>query len=425
VWPNYTGNALVLPPLLIASQADRPNTSNMDDPDTSDSSTDSTADDFTVTPHKVAGDIDYQKLTERFGADILTDGQLERFPQPPHPLLRRGVYYAGRDVDRLLNALDGNERVSIVTGIGPSGPMHIGHVFAFYFAKWLQAETGAHVYIPLSDDEKHLSRNQSLVETREYTRENLRDLLAVGFNPDRTRIVIDTADADLVYPLAVALSKQITPAARNAVYGEPENIGMGFYPAIQATHLLLPQFVDGPHTTTVPIAVDQDPHVRVARDVAVKERFPTEKPGALLSEFLPGLSGPGKMSSSDDTPAIALTDDRETVQKKLGQAYSGGRENIEAHREYGGDPAVDVAFQLLRCFFEPNDSTLERLAREYRTGELLSGNLKARAAERIGDFLEAHQARRPNDDELNSMLSSYRLTDAERKRALRTVGAAN
>lgn len=396
----------------------------MDDTDTTESSTDdtdNTADGFTVTPHDVSGDIDYRKLLDRFGADALTTEQLDRFPQPLHPLLRRGVYYAGRDVDRFLDALDDDERISIVTGIGPSGPMHIGHVFAFYFAKWLQAETGAHVYIPLSDDEKYLSRDQSLAETREYARENLRDLVAVGFDSERTRIVIDTADADVVYPLAVALSKQITPAARDAVYGEPANIGMGFYPAVQATHLLLPQFVDGPHATTVPIAVDQDPHVRVARDVAAKERFPVEKPGALLSKFLPGLSGPGKMSSSDSAPAIHLTDDRETVREKMGRAYSGGRENVAAHREHGGDPDVDVAFQLLRAFFEPDDEVIERLAREYRAGDLLSGDLKARAAERIADFLEAHQSRRPNDNELDDALALYRLTDDERERALDAV----
>lgn len=393
--------------------------SNIDttDNDSTDDS-DNTADDFSVTPHDVSGDIDYRKLLNHFGADALTTEQLNRFPQPPHPLLRRGIYYAGRDVDRLLDSLDDDDRVSIVTGIGPSGPMHIGHVFAFYFAKWLQAETGAYVYIPLSDDEKHLSRNQNLAETRDYTRKNLRDLLAVGFDTDRTRIVIDTADADVVYPLAVALSKHVTPAARNAVYGEPENIGMGFYPAVQATHLLLPQFMDGPHTTTVPIAVDQDPHVRVTRDVASKERFPVEKPGALLSKFLPGLSGPGKMSSSNDAPAIHLTDDRKTVREKLGEAYSGGRESVEAHREHGGNPEVDVAFQLLRCFFEPDDEVLERLAREYRHGELLSGDLKAHTAERIADFLEAHQARRPSDEELDDALTPFRLTDTERERAL-------
>ena len=387
--------------------------------DTDEDDTDSSEN--TVTPDEVAGEVDYGKPLDRFGADALTDDHLSRFPQPPHPLLRRGSYYAGRDVDRLLDTIEGDERCSIVTGVGPSGPMHIGHAVTFYFAKWLQAATGAVVYVPLSDDEKYLSRDQSLAETRDHTRENLRDLVAVGLDPERTRFVIDTADADVVYPLATALAERITPAARDAVYGEPANIGIGFYPAVQATHLLLPQFVDGPHVTTVPIAVDQDPHVRLARDVAAKERFPVEKPGALLSKFLPGLDGPGKMSASDDAPTIYLTDDRETVHEKLGRAYSGGRTDVEAHREHGGDPEVDVAFQLLSAFFERDDDELDRLAREYQAGELLSGDLKAHAADRIADFLDAHQARRPSDAAPDDALAPYRLTDAERERALAAV----
>ena len=387
--------------------------------DTDEDDTDSSEN--TVTPDEVAGEVDYGKPLDRFGADALTDDHLNRFPQPSHPLLRRGSYYAGRDVDRLLDTIEGDERCSIVTGVGPSGPLHIGHAVTFYFAKWLQAATGAVVYVPLSDDEKYLSRDQSLAETRDHTRENLRDLVAVGFDPERTRFVIDTADADVIYPLATALAERITPAARDAVYGEPANVGMGFYRAVQTTHLLLPQFVDGPHVTTVPIAVDQDPHVRLARDVAAKERFPVEKPGALLSKFLPGLDGPGKMSSSDDAPTIHLTDDRETVHEKLGRAYSGGRTDVEAHREHGGDPDVDVAFQLLDAFFERDDDELDRLAREYQAGELLSGELKAHAADRVADFLDAHQARRPGDAALDDALAHYRLTDAERERALAAV----
>ncbi|PSQ02446.1 tryptophan--tRNA ligase [Halobacteriales archaeon QS_5_70_17] len=375
-----------------------------------------------IDPTETDAGPDYRRLLERFGADPLTDDQLARFPSPPHPLLRRGVYYAGRDVDRLLAAAERGDPVSVVTGVGPSGPMHLGHAVTFYFAKWLQSELGAHVYVPLSDDEKYLTRGQDLRETRRHTRENLRDLLAVGFDPERTRFVVDTADADVVYPLATALAKDLTPATVEAVYGDPGNVGAGFYPAVQAAHLLLPQFVRGPHATTVPVAVDQDPHVRVARDVAAKERFPAEKPGALLATFLPGLAGPGKMSSSEDVPRIELTDDPEAVRATVREhAYSGGRESLDAHREHGGDPAVDVAFRYLHAFFEADDATVARLAREYRSGELLTGELKGYAADRIGEFLAAHQERRPEGDLLTA-LEPYRLTGAERERALGAVG---
>ncbi|ADD05658.1 tryptophan--tRNA ligase [Natrialba magadii ATCC 43099] len=388
-------------------------------------STDATADppedDFTVTPYAVTGEVDYDKLLERFGADPLTDDQIKRFPD--HPLLRRRTFYAGRDVDSYLDAAAAGEPHAIVTGRGPSGPMHLGHVLPLYLAKRFQQETGATVYIPLSDDEKFLAKAQSFESIGEHTHENLRDVLAVGFDPERTRIVVDTADADVVYPIAVRLAKHLTPATVEAVYGEQDTVGLQFYPAVQATHLLLPQLVAGRQPTLVPIAIDQDPHVRICRDVAAKEALPVDKPGALLGRFLPSLAGPGKMSSSGDAPSIELTADYDTVAETIHtHAYTGGRATLEEHREHGGDPAVDVPFQYLRFFFEEDDDALDSIADAYRAGDLLSGELKELAIERITDFLAAHQRRRAELDGISNELESYRLTDDERRRALERAG---
>lgn len=373
--------------------------------------------DATVTPYDIEGDLDYGKLLDRFGADAVTDDQIARFPDPPHPLVRRGVFYAERDLDPFLAAAERGDTHSIVTGLGPSGPLHIGHAFPFYFVKYLQERTGAHVYVPVSDDEKRFTRDLSFDEVHGHLRENLRDLLAVGFDPERTRILIDTVDADALYPHAAAFAGDVTQSTVAATYGDPGNVGASFYPAMQTAHLLLPQLVHGEHPTLVPIAVDQDPHVRVCRDVAAKEKYDVRKPGALLSTFLPGLAGPGKMSSSDGAPSIRLTDDREAVERKVNEhAYSGGRDSLAEHREHGGDPAVDVAFRYLRAFFEDDDAEVERLAREYRAGELLSGEMKAHAIDRIASFLDAHQRRREALGDLREELEPYRLTDGERAR---------
>ncbi|WP_222915951.1 tryptophan--tRNA ligase [Natrinema sp. SYSU A 869] len=381
----------------------------------------STADEFTVTPYAVEGEIDYEKLLEQFGAEPLTDEQIARFPD--HPLLRRRTFYAGRDVDDYLEAADSGAPHAIVTGRGPSGPMHLGHVLPLYLAKRFQRETEATVYIPLSDDEKFLAKDQSFDAIGEHTRDNLRDILAVGFDPERTRIVVDTADADVIYPIAVRLAKHLTPATIEAVYGDQDTVGLQFYPAVQAAHLLLPQLVDGRQPTLVPIAIDQDPHVRVCRDIAAKEALPVKKPGALLGRFLPSLEGPGKMSSSGDAPSIELTADSETVAETIRtHAYTGGRATIEDHRENGGDPTVDVPFQYLRYFFEPDDAELEHIAADYRSGTLLSGELKEIVIERITEFLADHQRRRAELGSLEAELEPYRLTERERQRALERAG---
>jgi tryptophanyl-tRNA synthetase len=390
--------------------------------DTNDDSTDTTSenDDFTVTPYAVEGEIDYDRLLDQFGAEELTQEDVAAFPEPVHTMLRRRVFYAGRDVDRFTEAAAAGEQVSLVTGVGPSGPMHLGHALVFYFAKHLQEQTGAHVYIPLSDDEKLFGKDLSPAERRRYTRDNVRDILGVGFDPDLTRIVVDTVDADAVYPQAARFAGDLTMGTVEAAYGEQNNPGLAFYPAMQATHLLLPQLVHGPHPTLVPVAVDQDPHVRVCRDLAGKQRYDVSKPATLLMKFLPQLGGDGgKMSSSEDgadAPPIYLTDDRETVTEKVTtHAYSGGKSSVEAHRREGGDPDVDVAYRYLHAFFEPDDDEVAAIARQYRDGELLSGELKLKAADAIASFLEAHQARRPAEDvRVAEAVEPYRLREEER-----------
>ena len=77
---------------------------------------------------------------------------------------------------------------------------------------------------------------------------------------------------------------------------------------------------------------------------------------------------------------------------------------------------------MLQVFFEPDDDELDRIAREYRSGDLLSGDLKSYAADRIADFLDAHQARRPSEDDLDAALVPYRVTAGERDQALSRVG---
>ncbi|WP_435359753.1 tryptophan--tRNA ligase [Haloarchaeobius sp. DFWS5] len=380
-----------------------------------------TADEYAVTPDSVSGTVDYDELLKQFGADRLTDEQVAGLPD--HPAIRRDIYYAGRSVEDYVTAANAGDPHAVVTGVGPSGPLHVGHLLVFSLAKELQDETGATLYIPLSDDEKYFTRDLTYDEISGYTRDNLRDLLAFGFDPEKTRFVVDTADADVVYPVASALAKHLTQSTVEATYGPPDNVGQSFYPAVQAAHLLLPQLVDGAQPTLVPVAVDQDPHVRVCRDVAAKERFPVQKPGALLGKFLPDLSGPGKMSTSEGEATIYLDDDRDTVRDKvLTHAFSGGRSSLDEHREHGGDPDVDVAFQFCRFLFEPDDDALARLEREYRAGELLSGELKEYAAARIADYLAAHQRRKADLGPLSEELPAYRLTADERRRARAAVG---
>ena len=114
------------------------------------------------------------------------------------------------------------------------------------------------------------------------------------------------------------------------------------------------------------------------------------QPSSTYHRFAVGLTG-DKMSSSMPETTLFLSDTPDEVEKKIKAAFSGGRETIEEHREMGGDPDIDVAFQYLMFFFEEDDEELERIHAEYKSGNMLTGELKAICIEKANTWLEEHR----------------------------------
>ena len=112
--------------------------------------------------------------------------------------------------------------------------------------------------------------------------------------------------------------------------------------------------------------------------------------------MIPPLGGPkGKMSGSNENETIYTTDSPEVVKKKINKyAFSGGQPDIEEHRKKGGNPDIDVSYQYLRIFFEPDDKKLERIHDDYKSGKMLTCELKGILIEKINEFLAVHQQKR-------------------------------
>ncbi len=101
------------------------------------------------------------------------------------------------------------------------------------------------------------------------------------------------------------------------------------------------------------------------------------------------------MSSSDPLSYIALTDDPGGIKNKIMKyAFSGGRETIAEHRKKGGVPEVDVSYQYLYSQFEPDDKKIKRIYEDYKSGSLLTGELKQILIEKLESFLRDHQRKR-------------------------------
>ncbi len=351
--------------------------------------------DFKVTPWEVSGEINYEKLIKDFGTTLIAD-KLKKRLETLHPLLKRGFYFSHRDFDKWLEAYDRGKKVSVITGRGPSEKMHIGHLVPFLVAKSLQDNFDCEVFIPISDDEKFfVKENLTFEQALEYSKDNILDLIALGFKPGKTFIFEDFVYTD-IYKYAARIAKRMTYSTAKAAFGlKPEqNVGWSFYPAMQAAHILFPQFARGSHISVVPVAIDQDPFIRLTRDIAEHPDFNFIKPAALHAKFIPALTGAAKMSSSEGSQ-IFLSDSPEDVKKKINKyAFSGGQATVEEHRKLGGNPDVDVSFQYLRMFFEPDDRKLAQIEKDYRSGKMLTGELKAILIDKINAFLKEHQKRK-------------------------------
>lgn len=353
------------------------------------------ADDFVVTPWHVEGDIDYDKLIKKFGTEKLSKSVLDKIKQiagEDHFMLRRGIFFSHREMDRIVADYEKGKEFFLYTGRGPSGHTHIGHLVPWVFAKWLQDKFKVNMYFQLTDDEKFFSKqNLTLEETSKFAFENALDFIALGFKPENTKIIINTKNIQRLYPIAANVAKKINFSNTKATFGftGETNIGMIFYTALQSA----PCFIEN-KPVLIPLGVDQDPHFRLTRDVAPK--IGKIKPALIHNIMIPGLQGPGgKMSASDENGTIYTTDSPKEVKKKINKyAFSGGQPDIEQHRKIGGNPDIDVSFQYLRIFFEPDDNKLKSIYDDYKSGKMLTGELKAILIEKINNFLETHQEKR-------------------------------
>ena len=359
-----------------------------------------------VTPWEVEGSVDYGKLVKEFGVSLIPD-KIEKRLKDTHPLLRRGIYFAHRDFDKWLGNYDNKQKVSIITGRGPSEKMHLGHLVPFLVAKSMQDAFNCNVYIPVSDDEKfYVKENLSFNDSIEYSRDNILDLIALGFKIKKTFIFEDFVYTK-IYRNAAKIAKRITYSTAKAAFGlkNESNIGWSFYPAMQAAHILFPQFQEGKHLSLVPIGIDQDPFIRLTRDIASHNDFGFEKPAAIHAKFIPSLYGDPKMSSSKEG-SIFLSDSKKEVENKIKKyAFSGGQATTKEHKEKGGNPDIDVSYQYLKMFFEESDDKLKKIYDDYKSGALLTSELKQILIDKLNKFLEEHQDKKEKaKDKINDFI---------------------
>jgi len=351
-----------------------------------------------VTPWEVSGRIDYDKLIREFGTDPLTLEVLETVQKHTgtlHPQLKRKIFFSHRDLEWILQRYEAGERFYLYTGRGPSGPVHIGHLVPWIFTKHLQEKFDAKLYFQMTDEEKFLHQDDfTLEESEKWTYENALDIIAMGFDSKKTKIVIDRKSMDVLYEVAIRIAKHVNFSTVRAVFGfhDSTNIGLTFFPAIQAAPAFLESALLGQNVPClIPAAIDQDPYWRVTRDVAPKLGY--YKPAQIHCRFVPGLGRGGKMSASMPETSIFTVDPPELAQKKVLDAFTGGRATVEEQRRLGANPDICSVYSY-DYFLFMDDKEIQDLRYNCFAGNILCGECKHTLAERVMKFLEEHQRNR-------------------------------
>ena len=362
-------------------------------------------DPWTVSSKSEKG-VDYDKLIQRFGCTGIQEDLIKRIEKvtgrPCHHMIKRGLFFAHRDLQHVLNDVEKGNPFYLYTGRGPSSDaMHVGHLIPFIITKWLQETFDVPLVIQLTDDEKFLWKDLTVEETKRMALDNAKDIIALGFDQNKTFIFSDFRHVGgTFYENMLQIMKHVTFNQVKGIFGfnESTNIGKIMFPAIQAAPSFSSSFpfIFGDRkdiTCLIPCAIDQDPYFRMTRDIAPVLKC--KKPALILSKFFPALQGAQtKMSASDPNSSIFLTDTPKQIKNKINKyAFSGGGATVEEHKEKGGNWEVDVSYQYLSFFLE-DDEKLEKIRKDYASGELLTGELKKELIQCLTPIIEEHQRRR-------------------------------
>lgn len=329
-----------------------------------------------------------EKLIKEFG--------LKQFDKDKPPfsnyLFERGIILAHRDFKNIYNCIEEKKPFVQLTGIASSGPFHLGHKLDIDVFLMLR-DLGAKSFFVISDIDAYVSRPDSkipsLKASKEIAVDNVAHLLALGLKKEE--IYLQSRKEPRYYEFAFEVSKKMTENAYKAIYGHM-NLGKISANLLQYSDILHWQLEEyfGPVNTITGIGVEQDPHARACRDLARKLPYNMKLPSFIYFLHQSGLQEGKKMSASHPETAIFLDDSPKDVKRKIQRAFSGGQETLDLHRKLGGNPDIDKAYEVL-FFHHPDSNLVKEVYEKYKSGEMLTGELKKICIDFLTDFLVEHQ----------------------------------
>jgi tryptophanyl-tRNA synthetase len=213
----------------------------------------------------------------------------------------------------------------VLSGIRATGRLHIGNYLGAVKGMLELQDNPEYETFYMVADVHTITTPYDIEELKKNRREVLLDYLAAGLDPQKS-VIFFQSDVPEQLELAFYFSSVVTiarmqhlPTYKDKVKQYPKDNTMALlnYPVLMAADILAYK------AGFVPVGVDQEPHLEVAREVARKmnEKYGTDFPEPqrfkTKGEYVPSLKGEGKMSKSVEGSYILLTDSLETIQKKV------------------------------------------------------------------------------------------------------------
>jgi tryptophanyl-tRNA synthetase len=295
------------------------------------------------------------------------------------------------------------ERKRILTGIRPTGALHLGH-YAGALENWVRLQYEYEAYFLIADYQVS-DYADDISRVRDSVWEVALDWLGVGLDPERSSFFIESLipeHAELTtllgwfLPVSM-LERNPTLKAEMAAMENPEDgsqerkpvpVAFYTYPVMQVANILMPR------AHLVPVGEDQLPHIELTRETArrfnhrFKEVFP--EPEALVGRVprLVGTDGNAKMSKSRGN-TIDLKDDAETVARKIKKMYAGPPRELDEPGKVEENPIF-----LYLDAFDPDVNEVAELKRQYETTGVGNKVLKDRLTEVLNTKLDPFRERR-------------------------------
>jgi tryptophanyl-tRNA synthetase len=288
----------------------------------------------------------------------------------------------------------------MLTGDRPTGPLHLGHLFGSLTERVrLQDDPEVTCYVLLADAQAYTDHADRPETVRENVTQVMFDYLAVGIDPARTTIYVQTGVPE-IHELAIYFANLVTVsrlASNPTVKAEIDQKGMGalvpagffIYPIHQAADICV---VKG---ELVPVGDDQKPMIELTADIARRfnstydDVFPIPAAVTPRGGRLPGIDGLGKAGKTTGN-AIFLSDPVDVVAKKVKAMYTDPRKTSLAAP---GHVDGHVPFAYLDAF-ATDTAKVSDLKEQYQVGGLGDGDIKRYLVDVLEDVLAPIRRRR-------------------------------